>query len=63
VIRENRGIIQEEYSLQKNRDNLLRIYDKVLTVSVTHDIDKHVLLDAFNTPEKHSLLLCDRAYG
>ncbi len=63
MIESNKKIIKDEYSPERNRSILLDVYRKVLSVAVTQSIDKRVLLDTFNTPEKNFLLLCDSAYG
>ncbi len=63
IVDNNRKIVTEEYSLKKNRATLLNVYERVLNMEVEHSIDKRVVLDAFNTPEKNFLLLCDSAYG
>lgn len=63
LVENNRKIVTEEYSLTKNRVTLMNVYERVLNVEVKHSIDKRVVLDAFNTPEKNFLLLCDSAYG
>lgn len=62
VIESNRRIVESEYSEEKNRELLLTVYEKVLSSDVTQSIDKKVLLFAFNTPEKNTLLLCESAY-
>ncbi|HEB31120.1 MAG TPA: hypothetical protein ENI15_09635 [Spirochaetes bacterium] len=63
IVDTNKKIVESEYSLQKNRDNLLKVYDKVLNRKVTQSINRKVLLETFNTPQQSYLLLCDSAYG
>lgn len=62
IIEKNKCVVEEEYSFQKNRSTLLGVYDSVLSGTVTHSMDKKVLLETFNTADKNHLLLCDSAY-
>ena len=63
IVEANKKVVESEYSLQNNRNNLLKIYNKVLNKKVTQSINKQVLLETFNTPQQSHLLLCDSAYG
>ena len=63
IIEKNKKVVEEEYSLQRNKNTLIGVYNSILNRTVTHSIDKKVLLEAFNTAEKNHLLLCDSAYG
>jgi glycosyltransferase involved in cell wall biosynthesis len=62
LIEHNRDIVCAEYSAEKNGEALLGVYESVLSVRVSHRIDKEVLLDAFITPGQNALLLCDSGY-
>jgi glycosyltransferase involved in cell wall biosynthesis len=63
IILRNRSVVEERYSLENCKMRLLDIYGKVTGSEVSHSIDKRVVLEAFNTPDKSHLLLCDSAYG
>jgi glycosyltransferase involved in cell wall biosynthesis len=63
IVETNKKVVESEYSLQNNRKNLLKVYERVLNRKVTHSINKRVLLETFNTPQQSYLLLCDSAYG
>jgi hypothetical protein len=62
VIERNKKIVEGEYSLKKNKSNLMKVYAAVMDRSVRHSIDKRVLLEVFNTPDKNLLLLCSTGY-
>ncbi len=62
IVDANKKIVESEYSLQNNRNILLKVYDKVLNRKVTQSINKRVILEMFNTPQQSHLLLCDSAY-
>lgn len=62
IIKQNKRVIEEEYSLEKSKQTLLSVYKRVLERSVAQSIDKRVLLNAFNIPEKNYLLICDSSY-
>jgi glycosyltransferase involved in cell wall biosynthesis len=59
----NRSVVEEHYSLENCKKRLLDIYGKVLDSEVVQRIDKRIVLEAFNTPDKSHLLLCDSSYG
>jgi glycosyltransferase involved in cell wall biosynthesis len=63
IVDKNKKVVSKEYSLQKNRYNLLSVYEKVLNIRITQSINKRVLLETFNTPRKSHLLLCDSEHG
>jgi glycosyltransferase involved in cell wall biosynthesis len=63
IVLRNRSVVEARYSLENCKKRLLDIYGKVMESEVTHSIDKKVLLEAFNNPDKSHLLLCDSAYG
>ena len=62
VIAHNREIIAREYSVRRNRERLLNIYDEVFSFTPRHRIHGEKLLHIFNTPEANHLLLCDQSY-
>jgi len=62
VIEKNRRVALEHYGMDRYRDRLLRIYDRVVNQPVRHAIDKKILLHSFFRPEKFSLLKW-AAYG
>ena len=63
IIENNRKTVKEIYSLDRCRDTLLGVYTKVMGREVHQSIDKRIVLEEFNAPEKSHLLLCDSAYG
>jgi glycosyltransferase involved in cell wall biosynthesis len=56
----NRTVVSREFSTRKNRERLLRVYERVVEDTPTHAIRVDVLLKGFNRPETGHLLLCDR---
>jgi glycosyltransferase involved in cell wall biosynthesis len=62
LIAHNREIIAREYSVQRNRERLLNIYDKACSFTPRQRIRGEELLHIFNTPEANHLLLCDQSY-
>ncbi len=62
IIKQNKRIIEEEYSLEKSKQTLLGVYKRVLEWNITQSIDKRVLFHAFNIPENNYLLICDSSY-
>jgi len=63
IIENNRKAVKEIYSLDRCRDTLLGVYTKVMGREVHQSIDKRIVLEEFNAPQKSHLLLCDSAYG
>ncbi len=61
-IEANRLAVERQYSLEKNQERLMRIYNQVQNITVDHKIDRLRLLAAFNTPERNQLLLCDDSF-
>ncbi len=61
-IEANRSVVEQQYSLEKNRERLMHTYRRVKRGTVFHAIDGIKLLAAFNTPERSQLLLCDEAF-
>jgi len=61
-IEANRLAVERQYSLERNRERLLHIYNRVTHVTVDHKIDRLRLLAAFNTTGKSQLLLCDDSF-
>ena len=62
TIKQNKKVIEEEYSMEKSKQTLLSVYKRVMERSIAQSIDKRVLLNAFNIPEKNYLLICDSSY-
>ena len=58
----NRGVVSREYSANRNRERLLRIYEKVDSVTPRQRIQGDKLLHLFNSPEASRLLLSDYSY-
>jgi len=61
-IESNRSAVKQQYSLEKNRERLMYVYNQVRRSTVVQAIDRIKLLFAFNTPERSQLLLCDAAF-
>jgi hypothetical protein len=62
VIDKNRRAALDRYGMDRYRDRLLQIYDRVANQPVRHRIDKKILLHSFFRPETFSLLKW-AAYG
>ena len=62
LISHNREIIAREYSVQRNRERLLKAYGKVCGTTPVQRIQGDLLLQMFNTPDANHLLLCDLSY-
>ncbi|BBO73594.1 hypothetical protein DSCW_10110 [Desulfosarcina widdelii] len=62
VIEKNRRVALDRYGMDRYRDRLLQIYDRVVSQPVRHTIDKKILLHSFFRPETFSLLKW-AAYG
>ena len=56
VIEKNRRAALDRYGMDRYRDRLLQIYDRVVNQAVRHAIDKKILLHSFFRPETFSLL-------
>ena len=56
VIQTNRKTVLERYGMDRYRERLLRIYERVVNQPVRHRIDKKILLQSFFKPENFSLL-------
>lgn len=56
VIEKNRTAVLDRYGMDRYRDRLLRIYDKVVNQPVRHRIDKKILLHSYFKLENFSLL-------
>lgn len=63
IIENNREKVEDGYSLERCQKTLLAVYGKVMERTVSHVINKRVVLGEFNTPHDNHLLLCDAAYG
>jgi hypothetical protein len=63
IVEANRDIVMKEFSLAKTAARLIEVYETVLSLRVTHRVDKGAVVSAFNAPEKNHLLLCPSAYG
>jgi len=62
IIDNNKKIVLEEYSSEKYRANLLKMYKEVLYKDVRQSINKRILLKQFINPQTNYLLLCDLSY-
>ena len=62
LITYNREIIARDYSVQRNRERLLKMYKEVSEFTPKQRIRGDVLLHIFNTPGASHLLLCDQSY-
>ena len=62
LITYNREIIARDYSVQRNRERLLKMYKEVSEFTPKPRIRGDVLLHIFNTPGASHLLLCDQSY-
>ena len=56
LIQNNRQAVLSNYSKQIYKQKLIEIYNKVINVSVSHRIDKKMLLSCFIDPRDFSLL-------
>ncbi|MGQ9614871.1 MAG: hypothetical protein ACUVWJ_00550 [Spirochaetota bacterium] len=63
IIEKNRRIVEEHYSAERISGLLLDVYDRVISTSPVHGIEKTTLIRFFNSPEKNHLLLCDVPNG
>ena len=63
LIESNRKKVEQQYSLIKCRETLLTAYNQVMERDVSHVINKKIVLEEFNAPQKNHLLLCEAAYG
>ena len=62
LITYNREIIARDYSVQRNRERLLKMYKEISEFTPKQRIRGDVLLHIFNTPGASHLLLCDQSY-
>ena len=56
LVKKNRDIVMEQFSLSGYSNRLIGIYEKVLSCPVKQRIDKGALFSAFMTPSRFSLL-------
>jgi hypothetical protein len=62
TISHNRDVVSREFSVERNRERLLHVYDRVAGVDPVHTVDGTAILRRFNTPASNYLLLCDQSY-